>query len=100
MRTLISVKESTHLTIGEELMLSRNVKIMTSDGHPIYQNGMVINDAKDISIGKKCWCGDSVTILKGVSIGRGSVVGINSTLTHFIEENVVAVGNPAKVVVE
>ncbi len=96
----LSAKESTRLTIGEESMLSRNVKVMTSDGHPIYQNGIVINGAKDISIGKRCWCGDSVTILKGISIGSGSVLGINSTLTHSIKENVVAVGNPAKVVKE
>ena len=96
----LSAKESTSLTIGEESMFSRNVKVMTSDGHPIYQDNRVINSAKDINIGKRCWCGDNVTILKGVSVGSGSVVGINSTLTHSIEENVVAVGNPAKVVKE
>ncbi len=94
----LSVKESTSLIIGEDSMLSRNVKIMTSDGHPIYQNANVINAAKDINIGKGCWCGDNVTILKGVNVGSGSVVGINSTLTHAIADNVVAVGNPAKVV--
>ena len=96
----LSAKESRNLTIGDDSMLSRNVKIMTSDGHPIYQDENVINSAKDISIGKKCWCGDNVTILKGVTVGSGSVVGINSTLTHSISKRVVAVGNPAKVVKE
>ncbi len=94
----LSAKESTSLTIGEDSMLSRNVKIMTSDGHPIYQNNSIINSAKSINIGSKCWCGDNVTILKGVNVGSGSIVGINSTLTHSIAKNIVAVGNPAKVV--
>jgi len=96
----LSAKESTTLSLGDECMLSRNVKIMTSDGHPIYQNNECINSAKSITLGDKIWCGDNVTILKGVSVGKGSVVGINATLTHSIASGLIAVGNPAKVVKE
>ncbi len=96
----LSAKESVTLTLGNECMLSRNVKIMTSDGHPIYQNDKCINSAKSVTIGNKVWCGDNVTILKGVEVGHGSVVGMNATLTHTIISGVVAVGNPAKVVKE
>ena len=73
---------------------------MTSDGHPIFQNNVRINFAKDILIEKHTWIGDNVTILKGVHIGEGCVIGINSTVVKDIQAKSVAVGNPAKVVKE
>lgn len=92
--------ENIHLIIGDECMLSRNAKLMTSDGHPIYQNGKIINSAKNITLGDKVWIADDVTILKGVEVETGSVVGIGSTLTKSIPAGSIAVGNPAKVVKE
>ncbi|MBJ6958659.1 acyltransferase, partial [Vibrio cholerae] len=78
-----SCRESdTTLIIGSECMFSRNVKLMTSDGHDILRDGKRINPAKSIYIGSHVWLADNVTILKGVSIGSGSIVGINSTVTH------------------
>ncbi|WP_375752237.1 acyltransferase [Vibrio sp. HN007] len=95
----LSVREKgTTLTLGKGCMLSRNVKVMTSDGHDILKEGKRINPAKSISIGDKVWLADNVTILKGVAVGAGSVVGINSTLTKSISSQQIAVGNPAKVV--
>lgn len=97
---LSAKEENIRLIIGDECMLSRNAKLMTSDGHPIYQDGMIINSAKDITLGDKVWIADDVTILKGVDIGTSSVVGIGSVLTKSIPNASVAVGNPAKVVKE
>ena len=95
----LSVKEDhIKLRIDNDCMLSRNVKLMTSDGHPIYCNGKIINVAKNITIHKKVWLGDNVTILKGVEIGNNSVVGINSVLTKSIPSHSIAAGNPAKVI--
>jgi len=94
----LSAKEGKSLIIKEKCMLSRNVKIMTSDGHPVYEDGNIINHAKDVSINEHVWLADNVTILKGVTVGAHSIVGINATLTHTIEANSIAVGNPAKVV--
>ncbi len=51
-------------------------------------------------LGDKVWVADDVTILKGVSIGANSVVGIGSVLTKSVSSGSVAVGNPAKVVKE
>lgn len=97
----ISCRErGTQLTIGDKCMFSRNVKVMTSDGHDIVKQGQRINPAKSIHIGNNVWLADNVTVLKGVSIGNNSVVGINSTLTKSINHNVVAVGNPARVIQE
>ncbi len=96
----LSAKNGRKLFIGNECMLSRNVKIMTSDGHVIYQNGRVINAAKDIILEKNIWAADNVTILKGVTIGEGSILGINATVTQNIPAYSIAAGNPAKVVKE
>lgn len=81
-------------------MLSRNAKLMTSDGHPILKDGKIINNAKNITLGDKVWIADDVVILKGVEVGSSSVVGIGSVLTKSIPSNSIAVGNPAKVVKE
>ena len=95
------VKESdVSLSIGKECGLSRNVKIMTSDGHPIYQNRERINHAKDVVLEDNVWVADNVTILKGVEIGEGAVLGIDSLVTKSVPKNAIAAGNPAKVVKE
>ncbi len=97
----LSAKENDiTLIIGEDCMLSRNAKLMTSDGHPIVQNAQIINRAQDIILSDKIWIADDVVILKGVHIGANSVVGIGSVLTKSIPCNAIAVGNPAKVVKE
>lgn len=69
---------------------------MTSDGHDILYNGDRINPARDITIGEHVWLADNVTILKGVDIGSGSIIGINSTVTKSIDHSCIAAGNPAK----
>ena len=96
----LSARESgTQLTLGKNCMLSRNVKIMTSDGHNIMKSGQRINPAKSIKIGNHVWLADNVTVLKGVQVGDDCVVGINSTLTKSVSAGSIAAGAPAKVLV-
>lgn len=97
---LSAKEENTKLIIGDECMLSRNAKLMTSDGHPIVQNKSIINSAKNITLHERVWIADDVTILKGVEVGAGSVVGIGSVVTKSIPAGSIAVGNPAKVIKE
>ena len=94
----LSAKEETQILIQDNCGFSRNVKVMTSDGHPIYQNKQRINISKSITFEKDIWVADNVTILKGVHIGTGSVIGINATLTKDIPAHSIAAGNPAKVI--
>ncbi|QOG11495.1 acyltransferase [Arcobacter sp. FWKO B] len=95
---LSTKEEGTNLIIEDDCGLSRNVKIMTSDGHPIFQNNIRCNEPQSILIEKHVWIADNVTILKGVNIGTGSVIGINSTVTKNIPPNSVAAGNPARII--
>ena len=60
--------------------------------------GMFAN--RPISIGENVWLGANVTVLPGVSIGKNSVIGAGSVVTKDIPENVIAVGNPCRVLRE
>ncbi len=51
-----------------------------------------------IVIGDNCWFGGNVIVLPGVKIGSGTVIGAGSVVTHDIEENVLAAGNPCRVI--
>lgn len=96
----LSAKEGKKLLIEEECMLSRNIKLMTSDGHYIYQNNEIINFGNDVTINRNVWLADNVTVLKGVTVGENSVVAINATVTKSIPPSSIAAGNPAKIVKE
>lgn len=54
--------------------------------------------AEPVTIGDNVWIGGSVTILPGVTIGNNTTIGAGSVVTKNIPDNVVAVGNPCKVV--
>ncbi|MGL4999222.1 MAG: hypothetical protein ACRC5T_09665, partial [Cetobacterium sp.] len=100
--TYISVKGvERKVIIGERCMFSRNIVMMTYDGHEIYENGVKISEPQDIIIGNKVWLADKVILLKGSQVSDGSIVGINSLVTKkFTEKNILLVGNPAKKIKE
>ncbi len=94
----VAKENEIKIIIDNHCMLSRNVKIMASDGHTIFnKKNDRINHSKSITVSHNVWLADNVTILKGVIVGSNSVVGINSTLTKSIPKNSIAVGNPAKI---
>lgn len=89
------------ILVGKNCMFSRNIKLMASDGHKIYHNDKLLETNGSIEMGDNIWIADNVTILKNIKIKNGSIIGINSLVTKSIEkENVLIVGNPAKIVKE
>lgn len=93
-------EEATHIVIGEDCMFSNNILVRTNDSHYIYdlETGNRTNLPDDVHIGKHVWLAAFVTVMKGVEIGDGSVIGYRSIVTKDIPSNCVAVGTPAKVV--
>ena len=93
-------EESTHIIVGEDCMFSNNVLVRTNDSHYIYDivTRKRTNPPGDVHIGNHVWCAAFVTIMKGISIGEGSVIGYRSVVTKDISSMSVAVGIPAKVV--
>jgi maltose O-acetyltransferase len=80
---------------GSNIVFGRDVKLITS-WHPLDKFNEV--KAKSICIGDNVWITMNVIILPGVSIGKNSVIGAGSIVTRSIPENVLAAGNPAKVI--
>jgi len=52
---------------------------------------------KDVNIGDNVWLGINVIVLKGVTIGEHTIIGANSVVTRDIPANVIAAGNPCKI---
>ncbi|MBU3217499.1 galactoside O-acetyltransferase [Clostridium estertheticum] len=84
--------------IGEHVMIAPNVTI-TPTGHPVDPNlrRPGTQFSIPVRIGNNVWIGSNVVILPGITIGDNSVIGAGSVVTHDIPENVVAVGNPCRV---
>lgn len=97
----LTMVDDTHIYVGDGTMFGPNVVLATA-GHPIlpelrekqYQFNMPIH------IGKNCWFGAGVLVMPGVTIGDNSVIGAGSVVTKDIPANVVAVGNPCRVLRE
>lgn len=53
---------------------------------------------KPVIIEENVWIGEGVKVLKGVTIGKNSVIGAGSVVTKSIPDNVIAAGNPCKVI--
>lgn len=96
-----TVVDDTHVYIGDYTMVGPNVIIATA-GHPIVaelrQKGYQYN--APVRVGKNCWLGAGAILLPGVTIGDNVVIGAGSVVTKDIPSNVVAVGNPCKVLRE
>lgn len=86
------------IEIGDNCWIGPDVKLYTAI-HPIdsQKRNTGIGSAKPIEIGANCWLGGNVTIVPGVKIGNGSVIGAGSVVTKDIPENCIAAGNPCKV---
>jgi len=97
----LKLVDDTHIYIGDYTMLGPNVVIATA-AHPIdaglRRKGLQYN--KSVRIGKNCWLGAGVIVMPGVTIGDNVVIGAGSIVTKDIPSNVVAVGNPCKVLRE
>lgn len=86
------------ITIGEDCQIGPNVQLLTPT-HPIdpQQRRDMIESAEPITIGDNVWLGGGVIVCPGVTIGDNSVIGAGSVVTRDVPADVVAVGNPARV---
>lgn len=91
---------SDEITLGDGVMLANGAYITDSDWHTIYDRTVRDERVTPVHIGENVWLGDHATVLKGVTIGKNSVVAARAVVTRDVPENVVVAGNPAKVVKE
>lgn len=92
------------VSIGKRTMFGANVIVADTDFHPIspinrrYNNNPEDIKSKEVVIGDDVFVGANSIILKGVVIGNNSVIGAGSIVTSKIPENVIAAGNPCRVI--
>ena len=94
----LTLVDDTHIYVGDFCMFGPHVTVATA-GHPILpplrEQGLQYNAA--VHIGKNCWIGAGALVMPGVTIGDNCVIGAGSVVTRDIPANVVAVGNPCRV---
>ena len=94
----LTLVDDTHIYVGDYTMFGPNVTVTTA-GHPILPQlrEKVYQYNAPVHIGRNCWLGAGAIILPGITIGENSVIGAGSVVTKDIPPNVVAVGNPCRI---
>ena len=97
----LTLVDDTHIYVGDYTLFGPNVVVATA-AHPITPElRMPVTQFNlPVHIGKNCWIGAGAIIVPGVTIGDNVVIGAGSVVTKDIPSNVVAVGNPCRVLRE
>lgn len=97
----VTMVDDTHIYVGDCTMFAPNVTVATA-GHPILPElrEKAYQYNASVHIGRNCWIGAGAIIVPGITIGDNTVIGAGSVVTKDIPSNVVAVGNPCKVLRE
>lgn len=85
------------ITIGNNVRVGANCTIMDSDQHT---DDPRAGKNKPVIIEDNVWLGGNVMVLKGVTIGKNTLIGAGSIVTKSIPSNVIAAGNPCRVIRE
>ena len=104
----VHIGATNHVEIGDNVLMGSNIYI-SDHNHGIYSGknqtspnippvDRHVSSGSKVVIGDNVWIGEFVSILPGVTIGRGSIVGANSVVTKDIPPFSIAVGTPAKVI--
>jgi maltose O-acetyltransferase len=95
------ILDPAKVEFGDNVFVAPNCSFYTA-GHPIdvKQRNKGLEYAKPIKVGNNVWIGGNVVVLPGVTIGDNVTIGAGSIVTKDIPSNVVAVGNPCRVIKE
>ena len=93
------ILDEAKVTFGDNVFIAPNCGFYTA-GHPldVEQRNKGLEYAYPITIGNNVWIGAHVCVLPGVTIGDNTVIGAGSIVTKNIPANVLAAGNPCKVI--
>lgn len=93
------ILDCNQVTIGNHVYIGPKVGLFCANHaeDPLDRRNHVVN-AKPITISDNVWLGGHVVVLPGVSIGENTIIGAGSIVTKDIPANVIAAGNPCKVI--
>ncbi|MCC2592618.1 sugar O-acetyltransferase [Tessaracoccus sp. OS52] len=97
----LTALDVARITIGADCLIGPGVQLLTPT-HPLDPQTRrdKLEAARPITLGDNVWLGGGVIVCPGVTIGDNSVIGAGSVVTKDVPPNVVAVGNPARVIRE
>lgn len=85
------------IILGKNVWIAQNVGVITAN-HNVYDLSKHVL-GKDVRINDNCWVGMNSVILPGVTLGKNTIVGAGSVVTHsFVEGNCVVGGVPARII--
>ena len=97
----LTMVDDGHIYVGDRVMFGPNVTVATAN-HPLdaalRRRGLQYN--RDVWIGENAWIGAGVVIVPGVRIGKNAVIAAGSIVTKDVPDDVVAGGNPCRVLRE
>ena len=95
------ILDGAKVHFGDNVFIGPNCGFYTA-GHPLEVNlrNKGLEYAKPIIVGDNVWIGGNVTVLPGVTIGNNVIIGAGSVVTHDIPSNVMAYGNPCRIIKE
>ncbi len=96
-----TILDGAKVTFGDNVFIAPNCVFSTA-GHAIdsEQRAKGLEIARPITVGDNVWIGANVSVLPGVTIGDNTIIGAGSVVNKNIPSNVIAVGNPCRVVRE
>lgn len=99
--TNVTMIDDGHIYIGDRVLIGPSVTIATAN-HPLNPllRRVEMQYLMDVHIGDNAWIGAGAIIVPGVHIGKNTVIGAGAVVTRDIPDNVLAVGNPARIVRE
>lgn len=97
----LTLVDDTQIYVGDFCQIGPNVVLATA-GHPILPElrERAYQYNAPVRIGQNCWLGANVVVVPGVTIGNNVVVGAGSVVTRDLPDNVVAAGNPCRILRE
>jgi len=94
----VRITSASQIIMGHSCLLAMNCYITDADWHDVQHRIYAPGETRPVKLGDNVWIGDSAIVTKGVTIGSNSIIGAGSVVTKDIPENVIAAGNPARVV--
>ncbi|MCP3873905.1 MAG: acyltransferase [Desulfobacteraceae bacterium] len=94
----VRISAANSIIISDSCMLASHAYITDSDWHGIYDRSMTSDETSCVILEENVWIGDSAIVCKGVTIGKNSIIGAGSVVTSDVPPDVIAAGNPAKVI--
>lgn len=89
---------NANIFVGDDCMFANHIHIRTSDDHDIIdkETNRVLNPSKDVIIGNKVWLTPESIVMKGVTVGDGSILGTRTIVTNDVAPYTIVAGIPGK----